>query len=178
MNNEIMNKMIDNRIIFINSEINDTLAQRIIMELLYLDSQNNEDINLYINSPGGDVMAGLAIIDVIQSIKSKVNTICIGKCYSMAAIILAIGNKGKRAILPNSEVMIHEVNLSHICGTTKEILHIANLLNGKNKKILKILSSNTKLSIQELSKITKSDYFMDAQEAKAKGFVDTIITNN
>ena len=175
MNRELTDKMIQNRIISINSEITTELANKIVMELLYLDSENHEDINLYINSPGGDVTAGLAIIDVMNAIKSNVNTISIGKCYSMAAVILACGHKGKRAMLENSEIMIHEVAITHVEGKTNEILSIANRAKEKNNKIMNILSKNSKLTINFLKQISKKDYYMNSKEALEKGFIDKII---
>ena len=177
MNREIEDKIINSRILFIDNEINIEEANKLIINLLYLDSISHEDINLYINSPGGDLSAGLAIIDIINNIKSNVNTICLGRCYSMAAIILACGNKGKRAILPNSEVMIHEVAITHMEGRTKDVLRIANMTKEKNEKILSVLAKNTNLTINNLKELTKTDYYMNAEEALEKGFIDKIIDN-
>ena len=177
MNREIEDKIINSRILFIDNEINIEEANKLIINLLYLDSISHEDINLYINSPGGDLSAGLAIIDIINNIKSNVNTICLGRCYSMAAIILACGNKGKRAILPNSEVMIHEVAITHMEGRTKDVLRIANMTKEKNEKILSILAKNTNLTINNLKELTKTDYYMNAEDALEKGFIDKIIDN-
>ena len=177
MNREIEDKIINSRILFIDNEINIEEANKLIINLLYLDSISHEDINLYINSPGGDLSAGLAIIDIINNIKSNVNTICLGRCYSMAAIILACGNKGKRAMLPNSEVMIHEVAITHMEGRTKDVLRIANMTKEKNEKILSILAKNTNLTINNLKELTKTDYYMNAEEALEKGFIDKIIDN-
>ena len=172
---EILDEIIKSRILFINKEITRELANEIIMELLYLDSVNNNDINLYINSPGGDVMAGLAIIDTMNIIKSNVNTICIGSCYSMAAIILICGNKGKRAMLPNSEIMIHEVGITHIDGQTKEVVATADRMKEKNDKIISILAEKTKLKKKKILEIISTDYFMDSKEALEKEFVDIIL---
>ena len=177
MNREIEDKIINSRILFIDNEINIEEANKLIINLLYLDSISHEDINLYINSPGGDLSAGLAIIDIINNIKSNVNTICLGRCYSMAAIILACGNKGKRAMLPNSEVMIHEVAITHMEGRTKDVLRIANMTKEKNEKILSVLAKNTNLTINNLKELTKTDYYMNAEEALEKGFIDKIIDN-
>ena len=177
MNREIEDKIINSRILFIDNEINIEEANKLIINLLYLDSISHEDINLYINSPGGDLSAGLAIIDIINNIKSNVNTICLGRCYSMAAIILACGNKGKRAMLPNSEVMIHEVAITHMEGRTKDVLRIANMTKEKNEKILSILAKNTNLTINNLKELTKTDYYMNAEDALEKGFIDKIIDN-
>lgn len=177
MNREIEDKIINSRILFIDNEINIEEANKLIINLLYLDSISHEDINLYINSPGGDLSAGLAIIDIINNIKSNVNTICLGRCYSMAAIVLACGNKGKRAMLPNSEVMIHEVAITHMEGRTKDVLRIANMTKEKNEKILSILAKNTNLTINNLKELTKTDYYMNAEEALEKSFIDKIIDN-
>lgn len=172
--NNLINIMIKNRIIFLNDEINDKTANDIILQLLYLDSLNNEDIKLYINSPGGDITQGLAIIDCINSIKSDVQTICIGCAYSMAAIILLCGKKGKRKILPNSEVMIHSV-LGQSSGDLKTIVQSSIRLQEKSKLIQTLIKKNTTLSNVKISSMMKKDSFLTSIESLKYGFVDKII---
>ena len=170
-----MEKIVDSRILFIDGEINDELANHLIIELLYLDSINHEDINLYINSPGGEITSGLAIIDTMNTIKSNVNTVCISSCYSMAAVILLCGNKGKRAILPNAEVMIHEVSVNNLKGKAKSVLAMTKRMESKNELILDIISKNTNIKLNKLKELISEDYFMNAKEALDKGFVDVIL---
>ena len=162
------------RIIFLNGDVDDESSYDIITKLLYLDSVNNEDISLYINSPGGSVTSGLAIIDCMQIIKSKVSTYCIGSAYSMAAIILSCGEKGKRYILPNSEVMIHAPS-SSMSGKADEISNRAKRLDSTKNKLIDILVKNTKKTKKEISKEFTYESFMNSKEALSFGIVDKII---
>ncbi len=167
-------KLLDNRIIVLNGEVDDNSVMEIIKKLLYLDSKNNDDISLYINSPGGSITAGMAIYDTMNFIKSDVSTICIGMCASMAAFLLSSGQKNKRYILPNSEVMIHQP-LGGASGQATEIKIAAEHILKIRDKLNKILSKNTNKSLDRIREDTERDNFMDANEAKEYGIVDKII---
>ncbi len=171
---DIYSKLLNNRIIFLNGEINDEISSLIISELLYLDSINNEDIYLYINSPGGSVTAGMAIIDTMNYIKSDVSTVSIGLCASMAAIILAAGKKGKRLSLPNSEIMIHQV-LGGVEGKASDVKIQAERILKTKKKINKLLSELTGKSINKINKDTERDFYLDPKESIKYGLIDKII---
>ena len=171
---EISKEMIKSRIILLTGEINELNTNETIMKLLYLDSLNNEDIYLYINSYGGVVSQGLAIIDCMNYIKSKVITICIGTAYSMAAVILSNGEKGKRLALPNSEIMIHQIS-SKINGKMAEINDSVEKMNKVNQLLTKIIADNSTQNYKQVFNNMKSDYFMDAKEAKKYGIIDKII---
>ena len=171
---DIYSKLLESRIIFINGEINDNLANLIISELLYLDSVNNNDIFIYINSPGGSVTSGLAIYDTINYIKSDVSTVATGLCASMAAIILAAGTKGKRLSLKNSEIMIHQV-LGGTQGQASDIkIHAERILLIK-KKLNKILASLCNKTESKINKDTERDYYLSASDALKYGLIDKII---
>lgn len=171
---DIYSILLKNRIIFISGEIDDTLSNLVVAQLLYLDSLNHEDISLYINSPGGSVTSGLAIYDTMNFIKSDVSTICYGICASMAALLLSSGHKGKRYILPNADVMIHQVlgrsegQASDVKIATDRILDLKNRLNT-------ILSKNTNKHIKTIEKDTDRDNYLNANEALEYGLVDKII---
>ena len=171
---DIYSRLLKNRIIFINGEIDDNLSNVVVAQLLYLDSLNHDDISLYINSPGGSVTSGLAIYDTMNFIKSDINTICYGICASMAAVILSSGTKGKRYILKNADVMIHQVlgksegQASDIKIATDRILDLKNRLN-------KILAKNTSKSIKTIEKDTDRDNYLNAKEALEYGLIDKII---
>ncbi len=172
---DIYSRLLKDRIIFLGTPIDDTVANAVIAQMLFLDSQNSEeDIKLYLNTPGGLVTAGLAIYDTMQYVKSPVSTICIGMAASMGAVLLAAGEKGKRFILPNSEVMLHQVmggaegQASDIKIRAEHILRIKDRLN-------KILSKHTGQTLSRIEKDTDRDFFMSAEEAKAYGLVDKII---
>ncbi len=172
---DIYSRLLKDRIIFLGTPIDDTVANAVIAQMLFLDSQNSEeDIKLYLNTPGGLVTAGLAIYDTMQYVKSPVSTICIGMAASMGAVLLAAGEKGKRFILPNSEVMLHQVmggaegQASDIKIRAEHILRIKDRLN-------KILSKHTGQTLSKIEKDTDRDFFMSAEEAKAYGLVDKII---
>ena len=174
---DIYSRLLSDRIIFIHGEINDDLASIVISELLYLDSISHDDISIYINSPGGSVSSGLAIYDTMNYIKSDVSTIGIGLSASMGAFLLSSGTKGKRMILENAEVMIHEV-LGGTQGQATEIIietdHIIKIRN----KLNKLLAKNTNKSIKKIEEDTKRDNYMSAEEATKYGIVDKIIKNS
>ena len=171
---DIYSRLLKNRIILLSGEINDETANIVIAELLYLDSISNEDISLYINSPGGSITSGMAIYDTMNFVKSDVSTICIGMAASMGAFLLSCGKKGKRYCLPNSEVMIHQP-LGGVNGQATEIDIVAKrILNLKNK-INSILSKNTKKNIKQIEKDTDRDYYMNSKEALDYGIIDKIL---
>ena len=169
---DLYSKLLTNRIIFLEGEINDNISNLIVSELLYLDSISNEDIYLYINSPGGSVTSGFAIYDTLNYIKSNVITIGIGICASMAAFILSSGNK--RYSLPNTEIMIHEP-LGGTKGQATEIKIETDQILKLREKINIILSKNTKQSLSKIKKDTQRDYYMTAKEALEYGIIDKII---
>ena len=171
---DIYSKLLENRIIFINGEINDSLSNLIISELLYLDSINNNDIDIYINSPGGSVSSGLAIIDTMNYIKSDIRTIVTGIAASMASIILANGTKGKRFSLKNSEVMIHQP-LGSTSGQASDIEIQAKRIIKKKKDLNKILSDLTNKNLKQIEKDTERDKYLSSEEAKKYGIIDEII---
>lgn len=169
--------LLNNRIVFLNGEVNDITAYDIITKLLYLDSINHDEISLYINSPGGSVVQGLAIIDCINIIKSDVCTYCVGAAYSMGAIILSCGTIGKRYCLPNSEVMIHSPSTS-MSGKADEINLSARRLDDTKEKLIQILAKNTKQSKRQINKLFCYDSFMNSREALDFGIVDKIIKSS
>lgn len=171
---DIYSKLLENRIIFINGEINDTLSNLIISELLYLDSINHDDIDIYINSPGGSVTSGLAIIDTMNFIKSNVRTTVIGMAASMASLILASGTKGKRYSLKNSEVMIHQP-LGNTSGQATDIEIQAKRILNKKKMLNKMLSSLTNQPLNIIELDTERDKYLSSKEALAYGIIDNII---
>ena len=171
---DIYSKLLKNRIIFINGEIDDNLSNIVVAELLYLDSISHEDISLYINSPGGSVTSGLAIYDTMNFVKSDVNTICYGICASMAAVILSSGAKGKRYILPNADIMIHQV-LGKTEGQASDIKIETDRILDLKCRLNKILSKNTNKSIKTIEKDTDRDYYLNANEAIEYNLVDKII---
>ena len=171
---DIYSRLLKDRIIFLSGEINDDVANTIVSELLYLDSINHNDISLYINSPGGSITSGLAIMDTMNYIKSDVSTICVGLAASMAAFLLSCGKVGKRYILPNAEVMIHQP-LGGASGQATEIKIVAERIIKIKDKLNKILANNTNQDIEKIQKDTERDYYMDANETLEYGIVDKII---
>lgn len=171
---DIYSRLLKDRIIILNGEITDNSANVVVAELLYLDSLNNDDISLYINSPGGSITAGMAIYDTMNFIKSDVSTICVGMSASMAAFILATGKRGKRFILPNSEVMIHQP-LGGVQGQATEIKIAAERILKLKKKLNMILSKATGKDLETINNDTERDYFMDSDEALDYGIVDKIL---
>lgn len=171
---DIFSRLLKDRIVLLSGEINDNLSNIIVSELLYLDSLNHKDISLYINSPGGSITAGMAIMDTMNFITSDVSTICIGMSASMGAFLLSCGKKGKRYILPNAEVMIHQP-LGGVEGQATEIKIVAERILKLKQKLNTILSKNTGKNIKQIEKDTERDYFLDAKEALEYGIVDKII---
>lgn len=171
---DIYSRLLKDRIIMLNGEIDDINCNTIISQLLYLDSLNHNDISLYINSPGGSVTAGMAIYDTINFIKSDVSTICIGIAASMAAFLLSSGTKGKRFGLPNSEVMIHQP-LGGAQGQATEIKIAAERILKMREKLNNMLAKNTGKNIKEIEKDTERDYFLTAKESLEYGLIDKIL---
>ena len=171
---DIFSRLLSDRIIVLSDEVNDTTASLVVAQLLFLEGQDSEkDINLYINSPGGSVSAGLAIYDTMQYIKCNVSTICMGMAASMGAFLLSSGAKGKRIALPNSEVMIHQP-LGGAQGQATEIEIAANHILRTKQKLNSILAANTGKSIEEIAKDTERDNWLSAQEALEYGLVDKV----
>ena len=173
---DIYSRLLKDRIIILNGEIDDNTANIVIAQLLYLDAESHEDINLFINSPGGSITAGLAIYDTMNYIKSNVSTICMGMAASMAAFLLSSGEKGKRLALPSSEIMIHQP-LGGIQGQATEIKIAAERIIKLKNKINKILAKNTNQNIEKIEIDTERDYFLSSKEAKIYGLIDKIIEN-
>ena len=172
---DIYSRLLKDRIIFLGGPIDDLSANSAIAQLLFLDSQNNkEDIKLYINSPGGSVTAALAIYDTMQHVKANVATICIGMAASAAALLLSAGAKGKRSMLPNGEVMIHQVMGGAEGQATDVAIHANHILKIK-QKLNEILAKHTGQPVSKVEKDAERDYFMSADEAKKYGIVDRII---
>ncbi|MCX6780234.1 MAG: ATP-dependent Clp endopeptidase proteolytic subunit ClpP [Candidatus Magasanikbacteria bacterium] len=172
---DIYSRLLIDRIIFLGQAIDDHVANIVIAQLLFLENQDpGKDIKIYINSPGGSVSAGMAIYDTMKYIKADVSTICIGMAASMAAVLLAAGAKGKRLILPNAEVMIHQV-MGGMEGQASDIkIHAERILKMK-ESLNKILASHTGQDIARIEKDTDRDNFMDAKDAVAYGLVDKIV---
>ena len=174
---DIYSRLLKDRIIFLGEEVNDVSASVIVAQLLFLEAEDPEkDIHLYINSPGGSVSAGLAIYDTMQYIKCDVSTICIGMAASMGAFLLAGGTKGKRMALPNSEIMIHQPS-GGAQGQATEIKIVAEQILKTKRKLNEILAANTGKPLEQIEIDTERDNYMSAEEAKAYGLIDNVITN-
>ena len=174
---DIYSRLLKERIIFLGEEVNDVSASVIVAQLLFLEADDpNKDIQLYINSPGGSVTAGLAIYDTMQYIKCDVSTICIGMAASMGAFLLAGGTKGKRMALPNSEIMIHQPS-GGAQGQATEIKIVAEQILKTKRKLNEILAANTGKPLEQIEIDTERDNYMSAEEAKAYGLIDNVITN-
>jgi len=171
---DIFSRLLKERIIFISGEINDNLANSVVAQMLYLDSLNNEDISIYINSPGGSITAGLAIYDTMNFIRSDVITICIGMAASMGAFLLSSGTKGKRYALPNSDIMIHQP-LGGANGQATDIKIVSDRIIGLRRRLNKILSKNTCVSIRKIERDTERDNYMSSKEALEYGIIDKVI---
>lgn len=171
---DIFSRLLRDRIVFVSGEINDTLANSVIAELLYLDSLNHEDISLFINSPGGVITSGLAIYDTMNYIKSDVSTICMGMAASMAAFLLSCGCKGKRYILPNADVMIHQP-LGGAEGQASDIKIASDRILALRRRLNSILAKNTGNKLSKIEKDTERDNYLSADEAVEYGIVDKII---
>jgi len=172
---DIYSRLLNDRVIFLCDEVNDTTASLVVAQLLYLESQDSEkDICLYINSPGGSVSAGMAIYDTMNYIKCDVSTVCIGMAASMGAFLLSAGTKGKRFALPNSEIMIHQP-LGGAKGQATDIKIQAELILRTRDKLNSILAKNTGKSIEEIARDTERDNYMTAEQALAYGLIDKVI---
>ncbi len=174
---DIFSRLLKERIIFLNGEVNDTSASLVVAQLLFLESENpDKDIYMYINSPGGVITSGMAIYDTMQYIKPDVATLCIGQACSMGSFLLAGGAKGKRFSLPNSRIMIHQP-LGGFQGQATDIeIHAREILNIR-KRMNKLYSEHCNRPIEEIEKAVERDNFMSAQEALDFGLVDKVITN-
>jgi ATP-dependent Clp protease protease subunit len=172
---DIFSRLLKDRIIFLGTPINDDVANLIMAQLLFLESEDpKKDIQMYINSPGGVVTAGLAIYDTMQYIKPDVSTICIGQAASAASVLLAAGKKGKRFALPHSRVLIHQV-MGGMEGQATEVeIHAREMIRIR-KMLDEILANHTNQKIEKINKDTERDFFMTAQEAKDYGIIDKII---
>ena len=174
---DIYSRLLKERIIFLGEEVNETTASLTVAQLLFLESEDpGKDIQLYINSPGGMVTAGLAIYDTMQYIKCDVSTICIGMAASMGAFLLSGGTKGKRMALPNSEIMIHQPS-GGAQGQATEIKIVAEQILKTKRKLNEILAANTGKPLEQIEIDTERDNYMSAEEAKAYGLIDNVITN-
>ncbi len=174
---DIYSRLLKERIIFLSDEVNDQTASLVVAQLLFLESEDpKKDIQLYINSPGGSVTAGMAIYDTMNYVKCDVSTICIGLAASMGAFLLSSGAKGKRFALPNAEVMIHQPS-GGAKGQATEIQIVAENILKTKKKLNEILAANTGQTIEKIAQDTERDNFMSAEEAKEYGLVDEIVLN-
>ena len=172
---DIYSRLLKDRIVFLGTEVEDGVANSIIAQLLFLESEDPEkDIHLYINSPGGSVTAGLAIYDTMQYIKSPVSTICVGLAASMAAVLLSSGAKGKRLALPNAEIMIHQPSGGTRGQATDIEIHARNILKTR-ERLNRILAARTGRDIEDVARDTERDNFMTAEEALQYGLIDRII---
>lgn len=172
---DIYSRLLKDRIIFLGAPIDDAIANTVVAQLLFLDNEDDKsDIKLYINSPGGSVSAGLAIYDTMQHIKADVSTICVGTAASMGAVILAGGAKGKRFVLPNAEIMIHQV-MGGAEGQATDIKIRAEHILKIKAKLDKILTSHTNRSLSQIEKDTDRDYYMSPEEAIEYGIIDKIV---
>ena len=172
---DIYSRLLKDRIIFLGEEVNDVTASLIVSQLLFLESEDpGKDIQLYINSPGGSVTAGMAIYDTMQYLKCDVSTICVGMAASMGAFLLSAGTKGKRIALPNAEIMIHQPS-GGAQGQATDIQIQAERIAQMKKKLTKILADNTGKDVETVAADCERDHFMTAEEAKAYGLIDQVI---
>lgn len=174
---DIYSRLLQDRIIMLSGEVNDDIASLVVSQLLFLESQDpSKDIHLYINSPGGSVSAGFAIYDTMNYVKCDVSTICMGLAASMGAFLLAGGTKGKRLALPNAEVMIHQPS-GGAKGQETEIRIVAEQILKTRERLNQILADNTGKPLDVIARDTERDNYMTAEEAKAYGLIDEIVTN-
>ena len=175
---DIFSRLLNDRIIFLSEEVNDTTASLIVAQLLYLEAQDpDKDIQFYINSPGGSVTAGMAIYDTMQYIKCDVATICVGMAASMGAVLLSAGTKGKRMALPNAEIMIHQPSAGTQGQITDMAIHMKRLQTIK-ERMNRIMAENTGKSVEEVTAACERDNFMTAEEALAFGLVDRVLEHH
>ena len=172
---DIYSRLLKERIIFLGGPIDDSVANTIIAQLLFLENEDpKKDIHLYINSPGGSVSAGLAIYDTMQLVKPDVSTVCVGMAASMGAVLLSAGEKGKRVALPHSKIMLHQV-MGGAEGQASDIEITAREMLRTKKQLNEILANHTKQSISKIEKDSDRDFFMNSEEAKKYGLIDKII---
>ena len=172
---DIFSRLLNDRIIFLGEEVNDTSASIVVAQLLYLEAQDpDKDIQMYINSPGGSVTAGMAIYDTMQYIKCDVSTICVGLAASMGAFLLSAGAKGKRIALPNAEIMIHQPSAGTQGQITDMAIHLKRLETIK-KRMNQIMADNTGHTLEEMTAACERDNFMTAEEAQEFGLIDKVI---
>lgn len=175
---DIYSRLLKDRIIFLGEEVNDVTASLVVAQILFLESEDpTKDINLYINSPGGSVVAGMAIYDTMQYVKCDVSTICMGMAASMGAFLLAGGTKGKRYALPNAEIMIHQPS-GGAQGQASDIKIVAEQILKTKQKLNKILAENTNQSIEVIERDTERDNYMSAEEALSYGIIDKVIEHH
>ena len=175
---DIYSRLLNDRIIFLSDEVNDTTASLVIAQMLYLESVDpDKDISFYINSPGGSVTAGMAIYDTMQFVKCDVSTICLGMAASMGAFLLAAGAKGKRIALPHSEIMIHQP-LGGSKGQVSDVLIHTELLLRTRQTLNELLAANTGRTVEEIARDTERDNFMTAKQALEYGLIDKIIEHH
>ncbi|WP_308686037.1 ATP-dependent Clp endopeptidase proteolytic subunit ClpP [Stomatobaculum longum] len=175
---DIFSRLLKDRIIFLDEEVNDVSAGLVVAQLLFLESEDpDKDINLYINSPGGSVTAGMAIYDTMQYVKCDVSTICIGMAASMGAFLLSGGTKGKRYALPNAEIMIHQPS-GGAQGQETEIRIVAEQILKTRNKLNEILAANTGRDLEVIARDTERDNYMTAAEAKEYGLIDEVIAHH
>lgn len=175
---DIFSRLLNDRIVMLTDEVNDTTASLVVAQLLYLEGQDMEkDISLYINSPGGSVTAGMAIFDTMNYIKCDVSTICMGMAASMGAFLLSSGTKGKRYALPNSQIMIHQPS-GGAQGQASDVKIVADQILFIRERLNKILSENTGKPIEQIAIDTERDNYLTAQDAVEYGLVDKIITHH
>ena len=173
---DIYSRLLNDRIVMVGSVIDDQIANVVVAQLLHLESDDPEkDISVYVNSPGGDVYAGLAIYDTMTFIKPDVRTICVGTAMSMGAVILAAGTKGKRSALPNAKVLIHQVWTGQFGGQASDVEIRAREVISLKKRVEQILADHTGQPLERVSQDTDRDHFMDAQEALEYGLIDNVL---
>ena len=175
---DIYSRLLKDRIIFLGEEVNDVTASLVVAQILFLESEDpTKDINLYINSPGGSVVAGMAIYDTMQYVKCDVSTICMGMAASMGAFLLAGGTKGKRYALPNAEIMIHQPS-GGAQGQASDIKIVAEQILKTKQKLNRILAENTNQPIEVIERDTERDNYMSAEEALSYGIIDKVIEHH
>lgn len=176
---DIYSRLLSDRIIFLGQEVNDDLAKLVIAQMLFLEAQDSEkDIQLYINSPGGSISAGLAVYDTMQYMKCDVSTICLGLAASFGAFLLAGGKKGKRMALPNAEIMIHQpaIHGNGVQGQATDIKIVSDHIQDSKKRLNELLAQNTGRTVEEIQSATERDKYLSAAEALEFGLIDKIIT--
>lgn len=174
---DIYSRLLKENIIFIGTPIDDTLANLVVAQLLFLESEDpDREIQMYINSPGGSVTAGMAIYDTMQFVRAPISTLCVGQCASMAAVLLAAGTKGKRYALPNSRILIHQPSAGGIGGQATDIKIAAEEILRMRQRLNEILAGHTGQPIENIERDVERDYIMSASQAKEYGLVDAVIS--